>query len=110
MLTLLAAAAFDAGLPGARRRLHEALDEVRDPAGRVDVLTRLAGLDRAGDPGLLELLERELATAADPAARFALEAAALDALLALPGRQAERARRAAAVETCPGPRTRCSRA
>ena len=50
------------GCPDARRRLREALREVRDRAGRVDVLTRLAALDvlDAGDAGLTQLFDREL--------------------------------------------------
>ena len=47
--------AFDAGLPDSRRRLHEALPEVRDRDDRIDVLTRLASLNLV-QPGDAELV------------------------------------------------------
>jgi DNA-binding CsgD family transcriptional regulator len=99
MLAALATDAFHAGLPDARRRLRDALLESRDLSGRLDVLTRLAavGVVRGDDPGLSHLLER-IALDADEESRLAVETAALDALLTLPSRNAERARRAAAIE------------
>jgi DNA-binding CsgD family transcriptional regulator len=100
MLTQLATVSFDAGLPDARRRLLEALDEARDRDSRVDVLTRLSTLSivEGGDPGVSELFERELAAEADPQARLAIEAASLDTMLLVPQRHEERARRLAAFD------------
>ena len=56
MLARLATVAFDAGLPDSRRRLREALREVRDRDSRVDVLTRLAALNvvDTADAGLAQ--------------------------------------------------------
>ncbi len=104
MLTQLAACAFDAGRPDSGERLLEALRETRDRAGRIDVLTRLAGLrvSDSADGGVGQLLEEELADGADPVERLALEAAALDALTTMPGSQTERARRAGALQTTSG--------
>ena len=95
LLAQLAAARFDAGLPDARRLLHEALRELDDRASRVDVLTRLAALQGfAGrDERLMELLDGEAPGAGDPA----IEVAALDALLGRGDGGAERARRLAAL-------------
>ena len=45
-----------------------------------------------------QLLERELAAEADPQTRLAIETAALDALITLPARHAERAARVAAID------------
>jgi DNA-binding CsgD family transcriptional regulator len=100
MLAQLATVAFDAGLPDSRQRLREALHEVRDGASRIDVLTRLAALNvvDTGDGGLAQLFERELAADVDPHARLAIEAAALDTLMMIPDRHAERARRVAAID------------
>jgi DNA-binding CsgD family transcriptional regulator/tetratricopeptide (TPR) repeat protein len=100
MLAELATVAFDAGLRGSRRHLREAVREARDGATRVDALTRLAALAVAqGDAsGLLRLLEQELAAQPGLHARMAIEAAALDALMANPDRHAERAWRGAAVD------------
>jgi DNA-binding CsgD family transcriptional regulator len=100
MLAQLAMAAFDAGLPNSQGRLLEALDEAHDRASRIDVLTRLAMLSilDGGDPGLAHLFDRELAAEADPDARLAIEAAALDMLLMIPNRHQERARRVAAID------------
>jgi DNA-binding CsgD family transcriptional regulator len=100
MLAQLATVAFDAGLPDSRQRLVEALHEARDRESRVDVLTRLAALNAigAGDADLARLFEQELAVETDPDARLAVEAAALDTLLLIGDRHAERARRALAVE------------
>ena len=100
MLCDLAVVAFDAGLPDARRRLREALAEAQDDDCRIDVLTRLAGLNAIdmGDPGLVELLEREMAAESNPRTRVAVELAAMDSLMMLPDRHDERARRAAGIE------------
>ncbi len=100
MLAQLGTVAFDAGLPDSRRRLREALREVRDRDSRIDVLTRLAALNLvdAGDGGLPQLFDQELAAETDPEVRLAVEAAALDALMILPDRHAERARRLTAVD------------
>ena len=99
MLAQLGAVTFDAGLPEARTHLREALREVLDGPDRVDVLTRLAMLNLvdARDEDLTRLFERELADERDPDVRLAVETAALDALMILPARQAERARRVAAI-------------
>jgi DNA-binding CsgD family transcriptional regulator len=100
MLSRMATLAFDAGLPDSRRRLREALSEVRDRDGRIDVLTRLAAaqvVDMA-DGELTGILERELVDEADPDTRLAVEAAALDTLMMIPERHTERARRAAAAD------------
>src|SRR5205085_81166 len=77
MRVRLAVAASEAELPDARRHLHAAL---ADPRGRVDVLTRLAGLQAltGGDAGLAERLDAEAAAAADEATRVAIAVAALD--------------------------------
>jgi len=100
MLAQLATVAFDAGLPDSRRRLREALREVGDRAGRIDVLTRLAALNvvDTGDVGLSTLFEQELAEEADRDTRIAVEAAALDTLMMIPDRHPERAWRAAAID------------
>jgi DNA-binding CsgD family transcriptional regulator len=100
MLAQLATFVFDAGLPGSRRHLRAALDEARDGATRVDALTRLAAIAVAqGDAGrLVPLLEQELAAQTGRDARMAIEAAALDALMASPDRHAERAWRGSAVD------------
>ena len=112
MLAQLATVAFDAGLPDSRRRLREALREVRDRESRIDVLTRLAALNvlDAGDADHAELFERELAVETDPDARLAVEAASLDALMMIPG--APRRARAARGGDRPARRrpTRCSSA
>src|SRR3954462_9978312 len=93
MLAKLAAAAFDAELPDARRRLHDSLSEPHDRESRIDVLTRLAALQgfSGGDEKLAEALERATAREGDPAARAALDVAALDAFVARADRHAERA-------------------
>ena len=100
LLASLATAAFDAGLPGVRRRLHEALREPAESDIRIDALTRLAALSAAEgeDGGVLERVEAELAGERGLRARMILEAAALDALVAQPARHAERAWRASAVD------------
>jgi DNA-binding CsgD family transcriptional regulator len=100
MLATLATVAFDAGLPDSRRRLREALHEVRDREGRTDVLMRLAALSTvdAGDGGLVQLFEQELAVETDADTRLAVEAAALDTLMMIPERHEERARRAGAID------------
>jgi DNA-binding CsgD family transcriptional regulator len=100
MLAQLATVAFDAGLPDSQRRLLEALPEVRDRESRIDLLTRLAALNvlGPGDADHAELFERELARQTDPGARLAVEAASLDALLMIPARNLERARRVAAID------------
>jgi DNA-binding CsgD family transcriptional regulator len=99
ILAELATAAFDAGLPGSRERLRESLQEAFLPTCRIDVLTRLAGLSVAenGDTELTQLIERELATQPDPDVRVAVEAAALDTLMVVPGRHEERRRRTQAI-------------
>jgi len=100
MLSQLATVAFDAGLPDAQSRLLDALREVHDSEGRIEVLTRLAALNviDAGDDDLARLFEQELAVETDPDTRLAVEAALLDALMLIPDRHRERARRAAAVD------------
>lgn len=97
LLAELALATFDAGLAGARDRLLEALSQIDDRAGRIALLTRLATwfvLD-AGDDELSELLAREAAADQGPGTRLALEVAALEMLIMVPERHAERARRIA---------------
>jgi DNA-binding CsgD family transcriptional regulator len=93
MLAKLAAAAFDAELPDARRRLHDSLSEPHDRESRIDVLTRLAALQgfSGGDDKLAEALEHATAREGDPAARAALDVAALDAFVARSDGHAERA-------------------
>ncbi len=100
MLAQLATVAFDAGLPDSQRRLLDALPEVRDRESRIDLLTRLAALNvlGPGDAGHAELFEHELGRQTDPEARLAVEAASLDALLMIPARNHERARRVAAID------------
>ena len=100
MLAQLGTVAFDAGLPDSRQRLLEALGEVRDRESRIDVLTRLASVNllQGGDGGVVRLFDAELAGETDPDARLAIEAAVLDALLTVPERHAERARRVAAID------------
>jgi DNA-binding CsgD family transcriptional regulator len=84
-------AGFDGGLPGARRRLHESLRELRDGERRVDVLTRLAGIQAlaGGDKSLPNLLGAETGPA--------IAVATLDALAPLPERRAEWAQQLAAL-------------
>ena len=100
LLAELATVAFDAGLPGSRQRLREALAEADDRHSRLDVLTRLAALNVVDidEPGLSALFEQELAAETDPGTRLAIEAAALDTLITIPSRHAERVRRVAAIE------------
>ncbi len=100
MLAQLAMLAFDAGLPDSQRRLLDALHEVRDRASRIDVLTRLAALNVLGngDADHAELFEQELAGQSDPGVRLAVEAASLDALMMIPDRHVERARRLGAID------------
>src|SRR4051794_35679060 len=100
MLARLATVAFDAGLPDSRRQLLEALQEARDRASRVDVLTRLAALNATGpvDGDVAMLFEQELTSETDPVAGVAVEVAALDALILIPGRHAERVRRVRAID------------
>jgi DNA-binding CsgD family transcriptional regulator len=97
LLAQLATTTFDAGLPGARESLRAALAHIRDPTTRVEFLTRLATwfvLD-AGDHELSDLLERELADTDSAELRLALEVAALEMLIMIPERHAERAHRIA---------------
>jgi DNA-binding CsgD family transcriptional regulator len=99
LLAGLAVATFDAGLPGARDRLREALAQMDDHASRVELLTRLATwyvLD-AGDDELAVLLDREVAADHDSDTRLALEVAALEMLIMVPDRHAERAARLAVL-------------
>jgi DNA-binding CsgD family transcriptional regulator len=100
LLAELATVAFDAGLPDSRERLREALAEAHDRDSRLDVLTRLAALNVVDldEPGLPALFEQELAAETEPATRLAIEAAALDTLITIPARHAERVRRVAAVD------------
>jgi DNA-binding CsgD family transcriptional regulator len=99
LLAQLATMAFHAGFGDSRRRLRDALAEAQDLAGRIDVLSRLAalGVARGDDAGISDLLAR-LALETEPAARPAIEAATLDALLTIPERHDERARLAAAID------------
>ncbi|HEY1518506.1 MAG TPA: LuxR C-terminal-related transcriptional regulator [Solirubrobacteraceae bacterium] len=75
LLADLAAAEFDAGLPDPRKRLRDALAELPDGPGRLDVITRLAfyGFVFGVGAGDADLLERELAAEAgrDPVLRRA---------------------------------------
>ena len=99
ILAELAVATFDAGLPGARDRLREALAQIDDHASRVDLLTRLATwyvLD-ADDDELSTLLAQEVAADHGPDTHLALEVAALEMLIMIPERHAERATRLAAL-------------
>ena len=99
LLVALAVATFDAGLPGARDRLREALGQVDDHTARVELLTRLATwyvLD-AGDDELSALLAQEVADDHGPDTRLALEVAALEMLIMVPDRHRERAARLAAL-------------
>jgi hypothetical protein len=93
MLSMLGSLAFDAGQPDSRARLREALRVARDRESRVDVLTRLATLQTldSGDAELASLLRDELERERDPQVRAAVEAAALDSLMMVPGRHQERA-------------------
>ncbi|MDR9371990.1 LuxR C-terminal-related transcriptional regulator, partial [Conexibacter sp. JD483] len=99
LLALLATCSFDAGLPDSRARLREALRASGDRAERHDVLRRLAALSLvdAGDRELERLLAREQASARDDGERLQLELIALDALVNVPERQPERARRLRAL-------------
>ncbi len=100
LLAALAVATFDAGLPGARDRLREAVIQIDDHATRVELLTRLATwyvLD-AGDDELSLLLAREVAADHGPDTRLALEVAALEMLIMIPDRHRERASRLAALK------------
>ena len=104
ILAALAVATFDAGLPGARDRLREALAQIDDHASRVDLLTRLATwyvLD-ADDDELSALLDREVAADHGPDTHLALEVAALEMLIMIPDRHAERAARLAALRADDG--------
>ncbi len=97
ILAALAVATFDAGLPGARDRLREALGQIDDHATRVALLTRLATwyvLD-ANDDELSALLAQEVAADHGPDTHLALEVAALEMLIMIPDRHAERAARLA---------------
>jgi DNA-binding CsgD family transcriptional regulator len=99
LLAALAVATFDAGLPGARDRLREALAHAGEHTSRVELLTRLATwyvLD-AGDDELAALLAREVAADHGPDTRLALEVAALEMLIMVPDRHRERACRLAAL-------------
>jgi DNA-binding CsgD family transcriptional regulator len=100
LLAELATVAFDAGLPDSRERLREALAEAHDRDSRLDVLTRLAALNVVDidEPGLSALFEQELAAETDPGTRLAIEVAALDTLITVPSRHAERVRRVATIE------------
>jgi DNA-binding CsgD family transcriptional regulator len=100
MLSDLATLAFDASLPDAQRRLVEALREVSDRDGRIEVLTRLAALNviDTGDDDLARLFEQELVGEADADAQLAVEVALVDTLMLIPERHAERARRARGIE------------
>ena len=75
LLADLAATEFDAGLPDPRKRLRDALAELPDGPGRVDVITRLAfyGFIFGVAASDTDLLERELAAEAgrDPVLRRA---------------------------------------
>lgn len=100
LLALLATCSFDAGLPDARARLGEALRASGDRAERHDVLRRMAALSLVddGDRELERLLAHEQAAARDDGERLGLELIALDALVNVPERQPERARRLRALD------------
>jgi DNA-binding CsgD family transcriptional regulator len=80
--------------------LRAALNEVADDEARLDVLGRLAMLNvlDGHDADLSQLLADEIPGDADSELRLAYEAAALDAMVMVPGRHAERARRAEAID------------
>jgi DNA-binding CsgD family transcriptional regulator len=101
LLANLAAAAFDAGAPGPRTRLRGALDETPDRTDRLHLLTRLAAHDvvYGGDAGDVQLLTDELTDPrTGPEDQVRVQTAVLDALVALPERHVDRARRAAAID------------
>ncbi len=101
LLANLAAAAFDAGAPAPRTRLRSALEETPDRSDRLHLLTRLAAHDVVfgGDGGDVQLLTDELADPrTGPEDQVRVQTALLDALLALPERHVDRARRAAAID------------
>ena len=101
LLANLAAAAFDAGAPAPRTRLRSALEETPDRSDRLHLLTRLAAHDVVfgGDAGDVQLLTDELADPrTGPEDQVRVQTALLDALLALPERHVDRARRAAAID------------
>jgi DNA-binding CsgD family transcriptional regulator len=100
MLAELATFVFASGCPDARVRLRQALREVGDSEGRVDILTRLAMLNVVDgcDGELSQFLSADAQGDADDDIRLAYEAAALDALITVPERHAERARRVAAID------------
>jgi DNA-binding CsgD family transcriptional regulator len=102
LLSQLSTYSWNAGLPGVRERFMEALEVVEDLRERIRILERLATLEVAAPTGLDldDLLAAELASRPDhdQELRVALELAAIDVLFMVPGRQAELARRAAALE------------
>lgn len=100
LLAWLGQVSYDAGLPGAREHLREALEAGLDRERRIAVLTRLAALHLvdAADDGLAQAFEQELANETDAEVRLAVEAASLDALLLARDRHHERAYRVAAID------------
>jgi DNA-binding CsgD family transcriptional regulator len=99
LLAKLAAAEFAAGGPDPRAGLREALAHMTSATDRTDALTRLAayGVYFGGDADDAGLLARELD------AGLPIDAALLDALVAIPDRHAERARRVAAIDLAANP-------
>jgi DNA-binding CsgD family transcriptional regulator len=92
LLADLGAAMFDAGRPGAAQRLRASLREPHDEESRIEVITRLAGLEvlagRSAD--IIDLLREHEGLGS--------EVATLDALAPLPGRQVERQERLEALD------------
>ncbi len=116
VLVELSTTEFDSGAPGAADHLRAALPELEDHAARIDVLTRLAALEVLQEGGKADskLFEEEIeAVGAESELGLAIELAALDVLLMIPGRQRERQARVAelpAPPPDPGPHHRIAMA
>jgi len=92
VLLELATTEFDCGLHGTADRLRSALVGLDDHASRIEVLTRLAALEVLQQAGTADedLFAAEIeAVGHDSELGLAIELAALDVLLMLPGRQPE---------------------
>jgi DNA-binding CsgD family transcriptional regulator len=104
VLVELATTEFDSGAPGAAERLRAALVGLEDHGRRIEVLTRLAALEvlQEGGKADAELFESERsAVGPEGELGLAMELAALDVLLMIPGRQLERQARVAALPPPP---------